>query len=134
LEVQRDAQIEEDITFGNLKGADIFWLFEEAIKQMKRLQNPIMVDGDDGNDMENMEDIEHQSEDEDRVLTTMENNPSKKIKKIKIKKMLVEAMATHEKLAKNFFESNLKKKQHCLPIHIYNFGSVCDEQFIVSHI
>jgi hypothetical protein len=39
---------------------------------MKRLQNPTIVDGDDGNDMEN---IEHQVEDEDHVLTTMEKQP-----------------------------------------------------------
>ncbi len=55
-------------------------MFEEAIKQMKRLQNPRMVDGDDINDMES---IEHQGEDEDYVLTTMENNPSKKTKEKK---------------------------------------------------
>ncbi len=50
---------------------------------MKRLQNPKMVDGDDGNDMENMEDIEHQGEDENHVLTTMEKNPSRKTKEKK---------------------------------------------------
>jgi hypothetical protein len=31
-------------------------VFEEAIKQMKRLQNSRMVNGDDKNDMEDMED------------------------------------------------------------------------------
>ncbi len=41
-------------------------MFEEAIKQMKRLQNPRIVDGNDENDMENMEDIEHQGEDVSR--------------------------------------------------------------------
>ncbi len=52
-----------------------------------------MVDGDDRNDMENMKDMEHQDEDEDHVLTTMENNPTKKAKKEKIKRMLIEIMA-----------------------------------------
>ncbi len=50
-------------------------MFEEAIKQMKMLQNPIMVDGDDRNDMENME---YQDEDENHVLKTMENNINRK--------------------------------------------------------
>jgi hypothetical protein len=50
-------------------------VFEEAIKQMKMLQNPIMVDGDDRNDMENME---YQDEDENHVLKTMENNINRK--------------------------------------------------------
>jgi hypothetical protein len=49
---------------------------------MKRLQNSRMVDGDDRNDMENME---HQGENENHVLTTMENNLDKK-GKIKNKK------------------------------------------------
>jgi hypothetical protein len=49
-----------------------------------------------------MEDIEHQGENEDVI--TIENNPSKKTKEENIKKMLMEAMATHELLAKNFFE------------------------------
>jgi hypothetical protein len=50
-------------------------VFEEAIKQMKMLQNPIMVDGDERNDMENME---YQDEDENHVLKTMENNINRK--------------------------------------------------------
>ncbi len=50
-------------------------MFEEAIKQMKMLQNPIMVDGDERNDMENME---YQDEDENHVLKTMENNINRK--------------------------------------------------------
>jgi hypothetical protein len=92
-------------------------VFEEVIKQMKRLQNPRMVDGDDRNDMENMEDMEYQDENENHVLKTMED-------KMKIMCFyqhpldyfflcfhIVEAMATHENLAKNFFESNLKKKK-----------------------
>jgi hypothetical protein len=141
-------------------------VFEEVIKQMKRLQNPRMVDGDDRNDMENMEDMEYQDEDENHVLKTMENmedmeyqdedenhvlktmedmeyrdeneNHVLKTMEDKMKIMcfyqhpldyfflcfhIVEAMATHENLAKNFFESNLKKKkkkqqQHCLPRYI----------------
>jgi hypothetical protein len=32
---------------------------EKIIKQMKRLQNPRMVDGDDRNDMKDMENMEH---------------------------------------------------------------------------
>ncbi len=40
-------------------------MFEEAIKQMKRLQNPRMVNGDDKNDMEDMEDMEHKSGNEE---------------------------------------------------------------------
>ncbi len=50
---------------------------------MKRLQNLGMVDGDDRNDMRDMEDMKHQGENEDHVLTTMENNPSKKTKEKK---------------------------------------------------
>ncbi len=45
------------------------------------------------------------------VLKTMENNPNKKTKEEKINKLLIEAMATHETLTKNLFESNLKKKE-----------------------
>jgi hypothetical protein len=52
-----------------------------------------MVDGDDRNDME------HQGENENHVLTTMDNNPDMKAK---IKKMLIKIMATHETLAKTF--------------------------------
>jgi hypothetical protein len=65
--------------------------------------------------MKDMENMEHQGEDEDEdhVLTTMAKNPNKK--KSKIKRMLIEAMATHEALAK-FFESNFKKK--CIPKYI----------------
>jgi hypothetical protein len=47
LEAQKDAQIEINITFENLKGVDFF-------KLLKRLQNPRMVDGNDKNDMEDM--------------------------------------------------------------------------------
>jgi hypothetical protein len=48
---------------------------EKTIKQMKKLQNPKIMN-DESIDME---DIEHQGEDED--MTTIENNPSKKGKK-----------------------------------------------------
>jgi hypothetical protein len=63
-----------------------------------------MVDGNDINDME------HQDEDENHVLTTMENNPNKKAKKGKIKRMLIEPMTIHETLAKNFIEFNFLLK------------------------
>jgi hypothetical protein len=43
---------------------DIFKVNEKVIKQMKRLQNPGWWNGDDRNDME---DIEHRSEDENHV-------------------------------------------------------------------
>jgi len=79
---------------------------EKAIKQMKRLQNPRIMDGN----RIDMEDIEHQDEDED--VTTIENNPSKKAKEERIMKMLTEVMATHEFLAKNFFEIYLKKNDN----------------------
>jgi hypothetical protein len=55
LEVQGNAQIEANTTFGNLKGVDIFKEVEEAIKQMERFQNLNMADGDDENDMEDMD-------------------------------------------------------------------------------
>jgi hypothetical protein len=70
----------------------------KVIKQVKRSQNPGMVDGNDRNDMEDMVDMEHQTEDEDHVLTTMKKNPNREAKEEKIKKMLIEAMATHEAL------------------------------------
>ncbi len=94
---------------------------------MKRLQTPGMVDGDDKNDMEDMEYMEHWGEDEDQVLKTMEKNPNKKAKEEKIKKMLIEAMATHEALTKNFFESNLKKKEtHRFTSYVtYNLSMRC---------
>ncbi len=100
LEVKKDAQIEANKTFGNLKGIDIFWVAEKTIKQMKRSQNARTVDINDRNDMEDMVDMEHQGEDEDHVLTTMKNNPNRKAKEEKIKKVLIETMATHEALQK----------------------------------
>jgi hypothetical protein len=68
-----------------------------------------MVNGDDINDMEDMENVKHQDENEDHVLTTMESNPNRKAKDEKIKSMLIETLAIHEASAKNLFESNLKK-------------------------
>jgi hypothetical protein len=79
LEAQKDAQIETNTTFRNLKKMNFFKVAKEAIKQMRRLQNPRMVDGDDRNDMD---DMEHQGETRNHVLTTMEKNPNKKNKKI----------------------------------------------------
>jgi hypothetical protein len=61
-------------TFGNIKGVDLFKVAKKEIKQMKRLQNPRIMD----DDRIDMEDIKHQGEDEDG--TTIENNPSKKAK------------------------------------------------------
>ncbi len=43
---------------------------------MKRLQNSKMVDEGNRNDMEDMENMEHQGEDEGHVLTTMEKIPT----------------------------------------------------------
>jgi hypothetical protein len=63
-----------------------------------------MVDGDDRNDMEDKE-HEGEGEDEDHVLTTMEKNPNKKAKEVKIKRMLIETMAIHEALAKTSLNS-----------------------------
>ncbi len=51
-------------------------------------------------DCTHMETMEHQGEDEDHVLTTMENNHSRKTKEKKMKRMLTETMAIHEILAK----------------------------------
>jgi hypothetical protein len=44
----------KNTTFGNLKGVDIFKVAKKPIKQMKRLQNPRMVDGDGRNDTKGM--------------------------------------------------------------------------------
>ncbi len=61
LEAQREAQTKANSTFGNIKRVDLFKATKEAIKEMKRLQIPRIMD-DDGIDMK---DIEHQHEDED---------------------------------------------------------------------
>ncbi len=76
LEVQKNAQIEANTTFGNLKRIDIFKVAKETIKQMERFQNLNMANGNDRNDME---DIDHWGVDENHVLTTMENNPNMKV-------------------------------------------------------
>jgi len=86
-----------------------------------------MVNGDDRNDMEDMENVEHQGENEDHVLTTMENNPNKKATYEKLKNMLIEALAIHEALTKNFFESNLKNKCNIAFPDTLDFGLECDE-------
>jgi hypothetical protein len=76
---------------------------KEAIKYIKRLQNPKIMD----DDRINMEDIEHH--DEDGNVTTIENNLDKQTKEEWIKKMLTKAMAVHGLLANNFFEVHLEK-------------------------
>ncbi len=55
--------------------------------------------------------MKYQGEGEDDVLITMENNPNKKTKEEKIKRLLIKVLAIHEALAKNFFESNLNPKK-----------------------
>jgi hypothetical protein len=74
LEAQKEAQVEANSTFGNIKRVDLFKVAKEAIKQMKRLQNPRIMD----DDRIDMEDIKHQGEDENVI--TIENNLSKKTK------------------------------------------------------
>jgi hypothetical protein len=41
--------------------------------------------------------------------------------------MLIEAMATHKALVKNFFESNLREKDNIFLLDTYDFGSKCDK-------
>jgi hypothetical protein len=74
LEAQKKAQAEANSTFGNIKRVDLFKVAKEAIKQMKRLQNPRIMD----DDRIDMEDIKHQGENENVI--TIENNLSKKTK------------------------------------------------------
>ncbi len=62
LEVQKDAQIEANTTFGNLKGVDFLGV-ENKNQTNEEVKNPGMVDGNDRNYMEDMEDMEHQDED-----------------------------------------------------------------------
>jgi hypothetical protein len=79
LEVQKNAQIKANTTFVNLKGTIIFRVTAETFKEMKRLQNPRMVDRNDRNDME---DMKHQGADiEDCVLTTFKTILTRKNKK-----------------------------------------------------
>jgi hypothetical protein len=75
LQTQGNAQVKANTTFENLKGVDIFKVVEEVIKEMERLQNLDMANGDDRNHMENKD---HRGVDENHVLTTMENNPNMK--------------------------------------------------------
>ncbi len=124
MEVQRNAWIETNTKFGNFNGVNIFKVAKETIKQMKRLQNPGMVNGNDRNDMEDMEKVEHQGENENHELTTTENNPNMEAKDEKIKSMLIEALAIHEVLTKNFLESNLKKKCNIAFPYILIFGQI----------
>jgi len=53
LEVEREKQTQANSTFGYIKGANLFKVVEEAIKHMKRLQNPGIMD-DDRIDMEDI--------------------------------------------------------------------------------
>jgi hypothetical protein len=53
LEVEKEKQAQENSTFGNIKGVDLFKVVEEAIKHTKRLQNPRIMD-DDRIDMEDI--------------------------------------------------------------------------------
>jgi hypothetical protein len=108
-------------TFSNIKRANLFKVIEEAIKQMKRLQNPRIMD----DDRIDMEDIEHQGEDEN--VTTIENNPNKKAKEERMNKMLMEAMVTHKILTTIFFEVHLKKNDNLAFSKTSNFGLDCGE-------
>jgi hypothetical protein len=69
----------------------------------------------------NMEDIEHQVKNE--IMTTIENNPSKKAKEERIKKTLMDVMAIHKLLTKNFFEGHLRKNGNLAFPNTSNFGS-----------
>ncbi len=96
-------------------------MVEEAIKQMKRLQNLGTMD----DDRIDMEDIEHQGEDED--MTNIENNPSKKEKEEKIKNMLIKVMAIYKLLAKKLFQSSLEKIGSSTFPNTLDYGSNCGE-------
>ncbi len=52
-------------------------------------------------DQINMENIEYQGEYEN--IIAIENNPNKKSKEEKVKKILIEVLTTHELLTKNLF-------------------------------
>ncbi len=60
-------------------------------------------------------------------MTAIENNLGRKTKEEMFKKMLIEAMASHRFLAKNFFEFHLKKYGNLAFLDISNFGSNCGE-------
>jgi hypothetical protein len=72
-------------------------MIKKKIKQMKRLQNPRIMN----NDKINIENIEYQGEYEN--IITIENNPNKKSKEKKVKKILTKVMTTHELLTINLF-------------------------------
>jgi hypothetical protein len=74
-------------------------MIKNKIKQMKRLQNPRIMN----NDKINIENIEYQGEYEN--IITIENNPNKKSKEKKVKKILTKVMTTHERLTMNLFLS-----------------------------
>jgi hypothetical protein len=60
-------------------------------------------------------------------LTNIENNPSKKAKENRIKKMLMEVMATHQLLAKNFIEIYLRKNGNLAFSNTLDYRSNCGE-------
>lgn len=78
----------------------MFKMVEKIIKQMKRLQNPTIVD----DDTIDLEDIEHQSENEN----TIGNHPNQK-REENIKKMFIKVMTIHELLAKKLLWSKFEK-------------------------
>ncbi len=80
---------------------------------MKRSQNLEMVDGHERNDMEEME---HEGENENHVLTTMENNPNHKAKEEKYQVDVDRSYGNSWSFNKNFFEFNLEK---CLSKYIW---------------
>jgi hypothetical protein len=80
LEVQKKVQAEGNFTFDNIKGANMFKLVEEEIKQMKTLQNVGLMD-DDKIDMEK---IKYESANEN--MTTMKIVSIKKQKKRGLKR------------------------------------------------
>ncbi len=60
-------------------------------------------------------------------MTTIENNPNKKEKEERIKKMLTKAMATFKLLAKNLFEIFLFLNDNLAFSYTSNYGSDCGE-------
>ncbi len=60
-------------------------------------------------------------------MITIENNPSKKAKEERIKKILPKAMATHELLVENFFEIHLSKNGNLAFPNTSNFQLDCGE-------
>jgi hypothetical protein len=60
-------------------------------------------------------------------VINIEKNPNKQAKEERIKKMLREVMATHELLAKNFFDVCLKKNGNLVFVDTLDFGLDCGE-------